>query len=296
MESSHKGLPKIWQAVLLLIAAFILQIVLSAGIEILHLFISAVPKSSSPVALSVVNIITFAMALTFCFFVFRRETVKQFLCLHSFLLITLLPLTAAAIGLNIIGSEIDNVLRSFFPMPEFLADIMAGLSFAGIASLVAVGLVAPFTEEFLFRSVIFRGFSERYTVRKAVLVSALLFTVFHLNPYQFFSAFVTGVLLAHILLRTGSIWPCIWLHAAGNSIGVILGNFTNISIPGYTTIEDLGSGAAQFQPLWFDALGVVLAIAGIIMFTLMTEEHPPLGHTGSFEDIPDEDGGNIYEG
>jgi hypothetical protein len=169
------------------------------------------------------------------------------------------------IGFGIISSEVDNITRWFFPMPEFIAEALADLMGGSIIALMMLAVIAPANEELLFRGLILRGFLSRYTVRKAVLASAIIFALFHINPYQFFTAFFTGVFLAWLFLQTRSLWPCIAAHALYNLHLWVVNNVLTIDIPGYRGGAEalLASHAVEFQPLWFDALGLLLLGIGL---------------------------------
>ena len=45
----------------------------------------------------------------------------------------------------------------------------------------------------------------------------------HTNPWQFISTFVAGVLLAWLLIETGSLVPCLFAHAVANGTGYVAG-------------------------------------------------------------------------
>ncbi|MGH2404412.1 MAG: lysostaphin resistance A-like protein [bacterium] len=119
-------------------------------------------------------------------------------------------------------------------------------------------IVAPLTEELLFRGLILRGLLRHYTARTAIIASAVLFGVFHLNPWQFLGATVLGVLFAWMFVRTGSLHLCIFGHAFANGVPLIV-SVLKVDIVGFTS-ELTG---VEFQPLWFDALGLVLSAVGL---------------------------------
>jgi hypothetical protein len=116
------------------------------------------------------------------------------------------------------------------------------------------------TEEALFRGVILRGFLDRYATRRAIVVSALLFAVFHLNPWQFLGAATAGLLFAWWRAATGSLRPGLVCHALNNAIPILAASVGGLRIPGYAGVP---AGAVEFQPWWFDAIGVVLAAGGL---------------------------------
>ena len=84
------------------------------------------------------------------------------------------------------------------------------------ADFLAAVVVAPLIEEAVYRGFILGGLLRRYSAPTAILVSAVLFALAHLNPYQFVTAFSGGLLLGWIYVRTRSLWPCVILHALTN--------------------------------------------------------------------------------
>lgn len=95
-----------------------------------------------------------------------------------------------------------------------------GVSLA-MVTLLAV-LVAPIAEETFFRGFILGGIGKRFGYGWGVVVSALLFSLAHMQPGALLPIFILGLLLAWLYIKTGSIWPCILTHFAYNSIAVII--------------------------------------------------------------------------
>jgi uncharacterized protein len=56
----------------------------------------------------------------------------------------------------------------------------------------------------------------------AIVVSAVIFSAFHLDPVGFLARVELGVLFGWLLLRTGSLWPCILAHSANNLVSTVL--------------------------------------------------------------------------
>ncbi len=84
-----------------------------------------------------------------------------------------------------------------------------------VTLFITVSLAPAFSEELLFRGVIY-GNLRRYGVPTAVTVSALLFALMHGNIAQTFYTFVAGVVLALCYELSGSIWCGIFLHLFNN--------------------------------------------------------------------------------
>jgi len=186
-----------------------------------------------------------------------------------------LPLLLSLAGAVIVLSEADNWMRSVLPPPQwltrFFADlVMAKHSFWG--SLFALSVVAPVTEELFFRGLVMHGFLNRYSVRNSVLVSAILFGLIHLNPWQLISGISLGLLLGWWFVRTRSLLPCLAGHALANG-SMLFSSFLPFHISGFNGQPPL-DGRAEFQPLWFDLLGLALLVVGVWLFAAWTRKLP----------------------
>ncbi len=92
----------------------------------------------------------------------------------------------------------------------------------GLALALFVGAVAaPIAEETFFRGFLFSGLHSRWGYRKAALLSALVFALFHFEPASIPPLFVLGVLFAALYAQTGSIWPAVILHGASNALALL---------------------------------------------------------------------------
>lgn len=269
--------PSIRQAIWLLVLIFFLMIVLSISVGILDGIVDF-SFGEHPATLAIVNLIAIGLLLMWGL----KKAKASFKEVFSFVPMRMslfLPMSLTIIGVGILLSELDNLLRTVLPMPAVIADFYMNL-FLGQKSLwgsfVLVVVVAPLTEELLFRGLILRGFLSRYTMRKAVLASAILFGIFHLNPWQFLGAAIMGVLFAWLFVRTRSLLPCFFGHALNNALPLILLGIFNLEIPGVTTIFT----KVEFQPLWLDLFGLLLAGLGLWLLNRMF---------GKADDIPPED-------
>jgi hypothetical protein len=111
-----------------------------------------------------------------------------------------------------------------------------------------------------------------------VLVTAVLFGLTHLNPWQFSSAMGLGAVLGWWFWRTQSLAPCLLGHALLN--GWVLANpYLPFAIPGFNKGEPYAS--AELQPLWFDLAGLALAGTGAWLFQRMTAPPPRLNSESS---------------
>jgi hypothetical protein len=175
-----------------------------------------------------------------------------------------LAVVLTAAGAQIVLSEIDNVVRTVLPPPEWLESAFVDLLGAEglFASIVLLVAVAPLTEEPLFRGIILHGFRRRYSPLRACVLSSLLFAAVHLNPWQFIGAFAVGLYLSYLALRTRSLALPMIVHALHNALPLLMVFVFRAEIRGFTT--GLGSEPV-FQPLWFDLLGLGLLAAGLYL-------------------------------
>ena len=102
--------------------------------------------------------------------------------------------------------------------------LMPGLSWPNfLASLIAIGLLAPIAEELFFRGALFGWLRRRFALWAAVLMSAALFGLAHFDSVGvMISSFIMGVAIALVYDATQSLWTAIAIHAFNNSLAVSL--------------------------------------------------------------------------
>ena len=91
-----------------------------------------------------------------------------------------------------------------------------------VVALPLVGVLVPLAEETLFRGFLLRGLLNRLTPLAALALSSLIFAVFHIDPGLYVPIFILGMAMGWVYLRTGSIWPSVFVHAIHNSFALIV--------------------------------------------------------------------------
>src|SRR5690606_24666955 len=89
-------------------------------------------------------------------------------------------------------------------VPSTVTRDTAALVFAGVAAVI----IAPFSEELLFRG-LFLGGLLRWGFWPAAAISALLFSAIHLDPGSLVPFFGIGLVLAWLAWRRGSLLDAI---------------------------------------------------------------------------------------
>ena len=139
---------------------------------------------------------------------------------------------------------------------------------SGWGGILAIAIIGPVLEEILFRGAITRALLQQYNPTKAILISALLFGVFHINPAQILPAFLIGILLAWTYYKTGSLIPCILMHVLNNSLSVYL----SIKYPEAENMDDLINGSPYLVAL---VGSILLLICTILTTNNLTSRKQP---------------------
>jgi membrane protease YdiL (CAAX protease family) len=283
-EPPAKLYPNAGQAVLLVLVALGLQVATGAtAFTIAYAELGDVPAAINMgmnvwvliPAISISNALTVALALRA-----TRERSLQFLRLRPFAPALLPAVVLTAVGLAIVLSETDNcfvwliklVTGSDMPPPDLI-----DLSTFPVGAAILLILVAPLSEEYLFRGLILRGFLTRYRWFAAVAMSAVAFAVVHVNLRQGFLALIIGLVFGWWYARTQSVGPGMIGHAIFNGIA-----WGAAQMPEVTKAFGLnnGQGTNLHVPWWLMLGGLALVALGIWSFhrdarVIGTDPSPP---------------------
>jgi membrane protease YdiL (CAAX protease family) len=92
--------------------------------------------------------------------------------------------------------------------------------FGAIVLMAFLAVGAPIVEELFFRGLVLRGLLARLHPALAIVATALLFALAHLEALQFAGLAVFGVILGFLAWRLGRLAPSIAAHAAFNAAAV----------------------------------------------------------------------------
>lgn len=88
-----------------------------------------------------------------------------------------------------------------------------------------VGIAPAICEEALFRGYFYGALKNKVKPWLLLVITALVFGIYHLNLYQGTYAFLLGLVLAFAVYKTGSIFSSMLIHFICNSIAVMLSVF-----------------------------------------------------------------------
>ena len=275
-ESSNETLPSthlsltVGQAIWLLIKIVLLTVALAlaAGLLLSPKLIEHAAGQGIIQGLAIAIVLVWALER-------KGTSFREILPLSPVSTRLLLVLVPTFFGIQILTSEIDNLIRILFPFlqglgpPPIVGDSPWGTFLLGV-------IIAPVTEEPLFRGFILTGLLANYPERKAILYSAVLFGAMHMSPAAMISLSLWGWVVGWVFVRTGSLIPCLFVHALTNLFVWTAAHVITSDLPGVTPKP---GEEAEFQPLWLDLVGVTLTVIGFWMLTNLLAR--PTGRAGS---------------
>ena len=128
----------------------------------------------------------------------------------------------ATILLLISVSQMLNILMNTFKLSEIFPYYAENINTVLVAKppiiavVLVVGIMVPIAEELVFRGLVFKNLQDYAGTVVAVLISGLLFGIYHENMIQFIYATILGWLLAIIMGRVRSVKVPIVGHIAAN--------------------------------------------------------------------------------
>jgi membrane protease YdiL (CAAX protease family) len=121
-----------------------------------------------------------------------------------------------------------------------------------------VAVFAPVVEEIIFRGIMVERFGAKYGYKSGVLISSLLFGVLHMD---IIGAFVFGLVLSILYLRTRSLLLPFFIHAANNGAVVLLVFFDD-----YVNLDSMDTIEFYSENIWIGILLFVSSFAWLIWF------------------------------
>jgi membrane protease YdiL (CAAX protease family) len=128
-------------------------------------------------------------------------------------------------GLVIIAFRVifDNSLTlwiSNIPMPDFINEAFEELAVSPVILILSVAVIAPIYEEIIFRGILLKAMAKKMNKIVALVASALFFALVHMNIPQGINAFLLGLVIGTIYLKTGSIYLSIFAHFINNVMAI----------------------------------------------------------------------------
>ncbi|MEN8118400.1 MAG: type II CAAX endopeptidase family protein [Bacteroidota bacterium] len=157
-----------------------------------------------------------------------KAPVLQIFPLKLFNPLIIIPIIAFIWGAQNVLEVINIWVEKILPVPPWFWELFNNIfesDYGWTGAFIKVAVIAPIIEELIFRGLILQGFRKNYNGFVAVFISALLFALFHLNPWQFPATFILGLLLGWIMLCTNNIFLAIIGHSVNNAMVLLTVTF-----------------------------------------------------------------------
>ncbi|MBQ7933654.1 MAG: CPBP family intramembrane metalloprotease [Lachnospiraceae bacterium] len=184
-------------------------------------------------------------------------------------------------GSNIIGLIITSVIGMLkgSPVENQVSTILDNTNL-GVIFFVTV-ICAPIYEEYIFRKLVVDR-TVKYGKSVAVLLSGIMFGLFHGNLNQFVYATLLGMFLAFIYVNTGKLRYSIGLHMLVNFMGGVASTWLlrQMNLEEITMLEQAGVSEEQPMTVYMENLPgimmfgafflliICLGIAGVVLLVL----------------------------
>ncbi|OHD12878.1 MAG: hypothetical protein A2Y34_13115 [Spirochaetes bacterium GWC1_27_15] len=199
-----------------------------------------------------------------------KNTFNNELSLKNLDILMILYILIFSLSFVILSSEIENIVASFIGRMSSLNQSITNVSQIPntkglILSIITIGILPAFIEEFLFRGLIQKNLSKKYGNTKAIIITSIMFALFHLNPTVILSIFLLSLMLGYVYSKTNKIIYPIILHFFNNIIVVIIIRYNTFEIKGINTSLDKIEHVSPY--ILLPALIIIFLISYIIYKT-----------------------------
>lgn len=218
-NTSSKYFPTSMEAIHLLILYIFLQALVDFPLALYDYEHDTNMLSESWIAM--VSNIVFTLGIFYYGFRKTQASVVQAFALKGFHPALLLAILLVLPGMQYLVGLLNIQVERLLPAPPWFWELfeqMLDNHYGFWGAFVKVAVIAPIVEEALFRGIIMYGLMRNYKPAYAIFVSALLFSVFHLNPWQMTYTFFLGLFLGWLMVKTRSLPLVILGHSINNLI------------------------------------------------------------------------------
>jgi membrane protease YdiL (CAAX protease family) len=161
----------------------------------------------------------------------------------------ILGIICLILGFRLLFAGSLNHLVTLMPLPKPIEDAFNQMFENPFIALILAIIIAPIQEEFVNRGIILNGLAKKYSSKVALIVSSLIFAAMHMNIPQGINAFLLGLILGYIYLKTKSIFLSIICHSINNILAFMpdIDSLSNIYLLVSISIAVIIIGAVFFK-------------------------------------------------
>jgi uncharacterized protein len=141
-----------------------------------------------------------------------------------------------------------------------------------ILNLFMMALLPALSEEFLFRGVFQRLFSEMFkNYHWGIILSAALFSAIHFQFYGFVPRMLLGAIFGYMLVWSGTLWVPVIAHFVNNSTGILFYYLLNKGMVN-SNLDKIGTGKQEMQ---FSIISLIISSSILVLFYYTTKLKNP---------------------
>ncbi len=207
----------------------------------------------------IINQFYFVLFPVLLYLIVKRKDIKEALKFNKFRplpgILILLISVPAYMGVSSLNVMIVYVLQSSgytlkesLPTPQNLGEI--------ILSILVVAVSPAICEEILHRGILLKAYESRGSI-SAVVISSILFGIFHFDLTNLSGPIFLGMLIGYYVIRTDSIFAGMLAHFANNFLSVLVQYYSG-------RWAGTGDGSRITEDQF-----IAVAIFGVICFVVM---------------------------
>ncbi len=136
----------------------------------------------------------------------------------------------AVLGLNLFF-ELTGITNK---SAAYQAVVEDQYSAAFLVGIICYGVISPIAEELLFRGVIHNYLRRFLNLKTAILFSAAIFGLYHMNAVQGIYAFIMGCFIAYSYEYFGNFSAPVCIHIVSNVLSYCL-SYTKVAVTGFVS-------------------------------------------------------------
>lgn len=140
----------------------------------------------------------------------KKETMKR----RHFKMKHLPFIIVFSVAISLTAAILNSLLYSLDITKSFVQTVSANAD-SSLIGILAIAIIPAFFEEFLFRGV-FQNEMQNGKVWNVMLVSGMVFALFHISLDNFFGPLLAGIGYAFLVIVFNSVYPAVLAHIINN--------------------------------------------------------------------------------
>ena len=161
-----------------------------------------------------------------------KSDLKATLRLNNPKLLNIILVPIMAVSSAILIAQLTQLINIIYPFPqEYLERVGKLLNIPNLSiwkTLALIAILPGICEELMFRGFLMRFF-EAQGKWIGIIVTAVMFAIFHLDPFKFIPVLLLGLMLGWLLIKSNSIYVTMLFHAVNNAFALLLVHYSDVA-------------------------------------------------------------------